>query len=245
MGTDRAGAAEREYEVLAGTMKNEQIAMHEHHDADRPVDGERLSDKAYRKLRDGLIRLEFEPMEPLNERALSQRLGVGIAPIREALRRLERERLVTIYPRRGIFASEIVITDQQAIREVRYEMEGLAGALAAVRGTKEEAEELVALADALYQERVIVDKMSGDARFHRQIYAMARNSFLLPILEMHFNLSLRLWHFCRRQANRRELGPLDQRPVARAIADRDPQAARALLGEHVTQHSDLLREMLL
>ncbi len=213
-------------------------------EAGRGFGGDRLSDKAYKRLRDGLIKLEFEPMEPLNERALSQRLDVGLAPIREALRRLERERLVTIYPRRGIFASEIVITDQLAIKEIRFEIEGLAGALAATRATREEGEALVAIADALFRETESVEKIGGDARFHRLVYAMARNSFLLPILEMHFNLSLRLWYFCRRRSSRVDIGPLDHREVARAIAAGDAHAARTLLSEHVAYHSDLLREML-
>jgi len=204
----------------------------------------RLSDKAYRRLRDGLITLEFEPSQPLNERALSQRLNMGLAPIREALRRLEQERLVTIYPRRGIFAAEIVITDQQSIKEVRYELEGLAAALAAARGTLEESETLMAIAEALVLETESPNRIRGDARFRRHIYAMARNSFLLPVLEMHHNLAMRLWYFCRRQTSRPVLGPMDYRPVATAIAQRDSEAARALQSKIIAEHSDILREML-
>ncbi len=205
---------------------------------------DRLSDKAYRRLRDGLITLEFEPMAPLNERALSQRLNVGLAPIREALRRLEQERLVTIYPRRGIFAAEIVITDQQSIKELRFELEGLAAALAANRGTKEEAETLMLIAEDLVLERASSAKINGDARFRRQVYAMARNSFLQPVLEMHHNLAMRLWYFCRRQKSRTDIGPIDYRPIAQAIKDGDPEKARFLLAKTVADHSDLLRAML-
>ena len=206
--------------------------------------GGRLSDKAYRRLRDGLITLEFEPMQPLNERALSQRLNMGLAPVREALRRLEHERLVTIYPRRGIFAAEIVITDQQSIKEVRYELEGLAAALAAARATREECEVLMAIAEALVLETESPAKIGGDAKFRRQVYAMARNSFLLPVLEMHHNLAMRLWYFCRRQASQIDIGPIDYRPIAEAIAARDSERARILLSKVVADHSDLLRQML-
>lgn len=206
---------------------------------------DRLSDKAYRRLRDGLITLEFEPMEALNERALSQRLNVGLAPIREALRRLEQERLVTIYPRRGIFAAEIVITDQQSIKEVRFELEGLAAALAAVRGTKEEAETLLQIAENLLLERESPAKIDGDAQFRRHVYSMARNSFLQPVLEMHHNLAMRLWYFCRRQKSRADIGPIDYRPIAQAIANGDSERARFLLSKVVADHSDLLRAMLI
>lgn len=213
-------------------------------DGEKQPGTDRLSDKAYRRLRDGLITLEFEPMEPLNERALSQRLDVGLAPIREALRRLEQERLVTIYPRRGIFAADIVITDQQSIKELRFELEGLAGALAATRGTEEEGKALMAIAEALVLERESPAKISGDARFRRHVYAMTRNSFLQSVLEMHHNLAMRLWYFCRRQKSRVDIGPLDYRPIAEAIARGDAEKARFLLAKVVADHSDLLRQML-
>ncbi len=205
---------------------------------------ERLSDKAYRRLRDGIITLEFEPMAPLNERTLSEQLNMGRAPIREALRRLEHERLVSIYPRVGVFAAEIVITDQQSIKEIRFELEGLAAALASTRGTPEEGAVLTQLADDLVILNESSDKIMGDAKFRRHIYAMTRNSFLQDILETHHNLSMRLWYFCRRQRSRANIGPLDYRPIAQAIADGDADTARRLLSAVVAEHSALLHAML-
>lgn len=212
---------------------------------DNNADKERLSDQAYRRLRDGLIKLEFEPMEPLNERALSARLDMGLAPIREALRRLEHERLVTIYPRRGVFAAEIIITDLQTIKEVRFELEGLAAALAAVRGTPEECVTLREIADELVLSTTSEDKLKGDAKFRRHVYAMARNSFLQPVLEMHHNLTMRLWYFYRRQKSRADIGPLDYRHIVQAITDGDADKARDRLSQVVTDHSEQLRSMLI
>lgn len=206
---------------------------------------ERLSDQAYRRLRDGLITLEFEPMAPLNERALSEQLNVGRAPIREALRRLEHERLVTIYPRRGVFAAEIVITDQQSVKEIRYELEGLAAALASTRGSREEGLELIQIADELVLMKDSPDKIKGDAKFRRHVYSMTRNSYLRDILETHHNLAMRLWYFCRRQKSRADIGPLDFRPIAHAIANGEGEQARRLLRQVVSDHSDLLRSMLM
>lgn len=206
---------------------------------------QRLSDKAYEQLRDALIKLEFEPMEPLNERELSAEMKIGLAPIREALRRLEHERLVTIYPRRGIFAAEINITDQQSIKEVRYELEGLAAFLAATRGTPEECIDLINIAEELVLATESDDKLRGDAMFRRQIYSMARNSFLQPILEMHHNLAMRLWYYCRRQKTRATIGPMDYRPIANAIKSGDSDKARRLLSGVVAEHSDVLKSLLM
>lgn len=206
--------------------------------------GQRLSDQAYIRLRDALVTLEFEPMQPLNERVLSEQLDMGLAPIREALRRLEHERLVTIYPRRGIFASEIVITDQQSIKEVRFELEGLAAGLAAERATREESDALMHIAEQLVLETTSPAKIKGDADFRMLVYSMARNSFLQPILETHLNLARRLWYFCRRQKSRTAIGPIDHRPIAKAIAAGDALEARRLLSKAVADHSDMLRDML-
>ncbi|MFT4193701.1 GntR family transcriptional regulator [Ottowia sp.] len=203
-----------------------------------------MSDLVYRRLRDSLVTLEYLPKTPLNERNLSAELNVGLAPIREALRRLERERLVVIYPRQGIFAAEIAITDQQLIKEIRLEIEGLAAELAALRASDDERQALVKLADAVVLVTNSGEKINGDAKVHRAIYQMARNSFLEPILAMHFNLSLRLWHFCRRMVRRPDMGPIDHRPLARAIAAGDAALARRLLSEHVAHDSDALRDIL-
>ena len=220
---------------------------------------ERYSDKAYDILRDRLVRLHYAPLEPLNERSLTLDLEIGVAPIREALRRLEGDHLVVIYPRRGIFAAEIGPRDQQSIKEVRVEIEGLAAALAASRATAQERRDLVDFAEKLYREPDLGKRMSGDEAFHRTIYAMARNAFLEPTLIQQYGLAIRLWYFCARNAwmpdttqvvdhrelgvERRHLG--DERrvralDVGAALAAEDRADVRAVRGEapHGVDHGE-------
>jgi len=209
-----------------------------------PEAGERFSDQAYSILRDRLVTLHYEPLQPLNERELTVELGLGVAPIREALRRLEADRLVTIYPRRGIFASEIGLRDQQYIKEVRVEIEGLAAALAAIRATRKERDDLMAAADALIEEKAPADSITGDADIHQKIYEMARNPFLRSTLILHFNLALRLWYYCFKNIPAPDPRPVDHRSLAAAILNGDPDAARSLMGAHVQQDSDRIRDIL-
>src|SRR5689334_9572078 len=89
-----------------------------------------LGDYAYEKLRDLLVRAEIAPGTALGEADLSDKLGVGLTPIRSAIRRLAFERLVSIYPRRGTFAADINIGDELWLTEIRMEVEGLAAQLA-------------------------------------------------------------------------------------------------------------------
>ena len=78
-----------------------------------------LAERAYRDIRDRLIMLEIPPGAPVNEDVLAQSLGFGRTPVREALKRLQYERLIVAYPRRGTFATEVNITDLAHISEVR------------------------------------------------------------------------------------------------------------------------------
>ena len=94
-----------------------------------------LAERAYRAIRDRLVMLDIRPGAPINEDQLAQSLGVGRTPVREALKRLQYERLITTYPRRGTFATDVNITDLAHISEVRQELEPLAAAQAARRAT--------------------------------------------------------------------------------------------------------------
>ena len=76
-------------------------------------------DLAYRIIRERLIMLDIRPSEPINDEGLARELGFGRTPVREALKRLERDRLVIAYPRRGTFATTVDITDLAHIQEIR------------------------------------------------------------------------------------------------------------------------------
>jgi len=87
-----------------------------------------LADVAYESIRDRLLMLDIKPGELLNDDALAKALGVGRTPIREALKRLELDRLVVTYPRRGTFATRVDVTDLSYISEIRAQLEPLAAA---------------------------------------------------------------------------------------------------------------------
>jgi len=76
------------------------------------LEEESLTDRAYRALEEEIVTLRLPPGTVVSEAMLSKRLGIGRTPIREALHRLARERLVQILPRRGIVVSEINVLAQ-------------------------------------------------------------------------------------------------------------------------------------
>src|SRR5712692_3761946 len=84
-----------------------------------------LTDRAYRAIEEQIVTLKLPPGTVISEAVLSKRLRIGRTPIREAIQRLARERLMVIMPRRGIMVSEVNIRTQLRLLEVRRELERL------------------------------------------------------------------------------------------------------------------------
>src|SRR5438270_5623692 len=117
--------------------------------AGRDGSRELLADRAYAELRDRLVTLRIPPGAPIDEDLLGEELEMGRTPVREAIKRLALENLVTVFPRRGTFASEINITDLAHISDVRTQLEGHAAYRAAERITDAQQAELMQLVDEL------------------------------------------------------------------------------------------------
>jgi DNA-binding GntR family transcriptional regulator len=83
-----------------------------------------------------IITLELVPGSLISESVLMSKLGFGRTPIREALRSLADEKLVEVYPRRGMFVSSVDVQNLSALSEIRAVLEIKAAELAAERSTQ-------------------------------------------------------------------------------------------------------------
>src|ERR1700739_308008 len=108
-----------------------------------------LADRAYVELRDRIISLRIPAGAPIDEDRRGAELEMGRTPVREAIKRLALENLVTVFPRRGTFASEINITDLAHVSDVRVQLEGHAAYRAAERITQAQRAELAELLEEL------------------------------------------------------------------------------------------------
>jgi DNA-binding GntR family transcriptional regulator len=159
-----------------------------------PAAGLPLAERAYIALRDMIVTLELPPGSPLEE-ALGARLGIGRTPLRDAVKRLEAESLVVIYPRRGTFVAEVNLTDHSLISDVRRQLEGHAARRAAERATDEDRQRLRELS------RMVRGHPGGreegmrlDTLIHREVYRCAHNRYPEANLSQYYNLSLRIWY---------------------------------------------------
>jgi DNA-binding GntR family transcriptional regulator len=208
---------------------------------------ELLADRAYAELRDRIVTLQIAPGAPIDEDALGGELEIGRTPVREAIKRLALENLVTVFPRRGTFASDINITDLAAISDVRIQLEGHAAYRAAQRITASQREELDLLLEELARSEGSDDVealMALDTRVHRFIHRCAGNPYLEETLGRYFNLSLRIWYLVIDRLPHLFTRVHEHDDLLRAIAEGDADHAREVLAEHVETFEREIRSVL-
>jgi DNA-binding GntR family transcriptional regulator len=193
---------------------------------------ETLTDRAYTALEEMIVRLELRPGSAVSEAELSGRLRIGRTPVREALQRLARERLVVILPRRSIIVSEIDVKSQLRLLELRREVERLVARSAARRATDSERARFAGLArdfEASARANDDIEFMRIDREFNELCVAAARNEFAAGAMRLTNALSRRFWFLHYKQAADMPLTAKLHADIARAIAAGDQRAAgRAL-----------------
>ncbi|MFD8720404.1 GntR family transcriptional regulator [Streptomyces sp. NPDC059629] len=204
-----------------------------------------LADQAYRAISDRLVTLQIRPGEPINDERIAAELGFGRTPVREALKRLEHERLIVAYPRRGTFATEVQIADLGHISEVRRELEPLAAGLAAQRAGEADR----AVLDGLLAHLADASDAGGDLirldmTLHRAIYAATRNPYLEDTLIRYDNLATRIWCLFLDRLPGLAGHVHEHGPLLRAIMEGDTEKAAALAEEHVKGFEAAIRSVI-
>jgi DNA-binding GntR family transcriptional regulator len=210
--------------------------------------GASLADRAYVAIRDQLIMLEIRPNEPIDDDALATSLGVGRTPVREALKRLEGDRLVVSYPRRGTFATGMDITDLAHISEIRVQLEPLAARRAAERALREVRGELAELATQIADLDVRgIDRtelMRWDLTVHRAIYRATGNPHLEDVLVRYDNLATRIFCLFLDRLPTVDAHVGEHVELLRAIAAGDADRAEDLAREHVIGFERAIRAVI-
>ena len=199
-------------------------------------------------LQRAIVTGEFSPGAKLSEADLAKRYGVSRGPLREAIRRLEIRRLLTVVPNVG--ARVVSLNNQQliALFETREALEGQAARLAAERMSDAAIADVQGLLDrhaavisaaegrAYYQEE-------GDYDFHFRIAHGSGNSLLAGILLDDLYQLLRMYRFRLSAAHgRAEQALIEHRQILGAISERDGQLAELLMRRHIARGRGRLAE---
>ena len=140
----------------------------------------------YDRIREMAISYEFLPDENINEESLARDLGVSRSPVRDALNRLVTEQLIAFRPNYGFFARSLTDTELFDLAETRLCLELDAIRHAFERGTKDEAQELLAFWQDVDSRLSITDPKKtayADEEFHLRIFKMARNAVSISMIE--------------------------------------------------------------
>ena len=145
-----------------------------------------LSQQAYDKLEEMLVSLELKPGHTYSEKELTNIMGFGRTPLREALQKMSNIDLVEIIPRMGIKISEIILYRQLAILEARRPLDELIAKCAARRATSEQKEALVTMAlemEKATKNNDVKEYLKLDHMFDELLDEASRNIFLTRALD--------------------------------------------------------------
>lgn len=197
-----------------------------------------LGGRVFQSIREGILTGKYKEGEELREATLGKELGVSRTPVREALRQLELEGLVTIIPNKGASVTGITHKDVMDIYMIRSLLEGLCARLAAENISEkqlEELEESVLLSEfhvkreGSYEEQIT----ALDGRFHTILYEASGSRILSHLLiDFHkYVQKARKTSIVSEERARKSIR--EHKQILRAIKDKDANLAEQLANEHI------------
>ena len=200
-----------------------------------------LRDVVFNTLRDAILKGELEPGERLMEIQLAERLGVSRTPIREAIRKLELEGLVSIIPNKGAYVTGITRKDVEDIYAIRSLLEGLCARWATAHITEKQ---LDALEENIYLSEFHASKGHAqkltelDDQFHDILYEACSSKML--------EHQLRDFHEYVRRMRKQNLSGsergleavLEHKQIMEAIRQKDADRAQELAALHMRNAYD-------
>ena len=199
----------------------------------------------YEEIKMRILKGEIAPGQRLMEVETSEELGVSRTPVREAIKKLEKEGLVVIEPRKGTYAAKISDEDLIEILEVRESLEALAAQYAANRMKPQQKEKLVAVAQR-YEKAVSDGKLSmmikHDTEFHRILVEGSGNKTLISLIEQLQELLLRFRYLYYDNSKRAEQNPPEHRRIVDAVMAGDEKEAYDATMAHIGSLKELVTE---
>jgi DNA-binding GntR family transcriptional regulator len=198
-------------------------------------------------LRAAIVNGRFLPGERLSDRVLCELFGASRSVVREAVRLLEAEGLITVQPNRGPSVSHLSVDEAAQIYELRGVLEALAGESFAVRATDEERRELRAAYEDLARsasDTSRCDLLAIKRNFYEVLLKGARNPYVNRMLEQIMNRNMQLRAMSISAPGRLPWTIKEIRRVVEAVERRDPEETFAACREHVQRAADVALDIL-
>lgn len=195
-----------------------------------------LTGRVFHKIREDILDGHYKQQEELRETAIGQELGVSRTPVREALRQLELEGLVTIVPNRGTYVTGITVEDVYDIYMIRARLEGLCASMAAERITKEQIgqmEEVIVLSEFHEKQQNFEQLFTLDGKFHEILYEACGSKILEHLLKDFHHYVQRARKTSLSESTRAEKSTKEHEDILDAIRLKNPQKADELSTLHI------------
>src|SRR5215472_5300212 len=201
-----------------------------------PIQRQTISSLTVEALRERILRGDFPDGEPLRQDALADELGVSRIPVREALRQLEAEGLVSFSPHRGAVVSTLSLDEIDELFELRADIEGDLLRRAIPLMTDEQFDRAVEVLDA-FEDALAAGEASRwgplNWHFHAALYAPAKRNFTMNVLQKLHQHSDRYFRMQVMLAGGGHTASQEHRAIAAAVRKRDVKNATQLMRAHI------------
>lgn len=199
-------------------------------------DNHSLGSRVFHTIRENILSGKYAPNEELKEKTIGEELGVSRTPVREALRQLELEGLVSIIPNKGAYVVGITQKDMQDIYEIRCSLEGLCARWAATNITKEqldELEEIVFRAEFHAKKGNAEQLVELDNQFHETLYKAASSKELQRVLSDFHHYLQRVRKVTLMDEKRAMDSNQEHMMIVEALKEHDADKAERLAAQHI------------
>ncbi|WEX74499.1 GntR family transcriptional regulator [Sinorhizobium numidicum] len=206
-----------------------------------------LRELALEKMRDAIVNMHFKAGERLVERDLCDQLGVSRTVVREVLRHLESEGLVTILPNRGPIVAETTPEDAKQIYEIRGALEGIAAKACAEAKDPTLVAQLETILErirASYAKRELADVLTATTEFYRTLFEKSGRHVAWSIVN---SITVRINHLRSmtiKTVGRDKEGPAQMQRIIDAIKAGDGEAAYRAANAHVGSAAAIAQSLL-
>lgn len=196
-----------------------------------------LKEKAYNLLKEKIIKCELMPGSDISEVQIAKELGISRTPVREAILRLNQERFVTIYPRKGMIVSEITVKDIHEVFQIRELIEPAMAKIACKNMSKDYLLKLRKRFEDIefnLSNSSAMEYFDLDIEFHKYIIQCGHNDHLVKFTNRIFDFDYRI-----RVMSTLEIDDVEKRsrPEHYAIIDaliaKDEEKIEETIKEHI------------
>ena len=194
-----------------------------------------LKEKAYNIIKENIITCKYAPGELLNETHLMEEVGASRTPIREALSKLEQEKLVKIFSKKGIMVSELSIKEIGDVYQVRLMLEPQMIRQFGAGLPVEKMEECRNTLMSYKPEMTVVEKNYLDDSLHRLIIDNCPNNYFNEWMTLIYSQNQRLRIITGQLNHRMERNTDEHKEIVEAMLRGDFDGAAELMEEHLEQ----------